>query len=271
MTYAWDLDDDGAFDDATGVTANFDRVGQDGVFTVSGEGHRTDGGSDVDDATVTVTNVAPTVTGLASDAPGDENTVLTITGVVSDPGWLDPLTATVDWGDGAGPQPDAGTLENVRPDATLTFIARPHLRRRRRPSPSTVCGATTTPRPARTVRRRRSTTSTRPRRSTRRARRSSTAIPTFIVPAGEPITFSAESTDPGSDDLTHRGTGTTARRHRTSRPLLVNPPTPGPRSEPERPTPRRHRQPRPRFGDACLYEVVFAADDDDGGSARRTR
>lgn len=53
--------------------------------------------------------------------PAGENTPVTLTGGISDPGWLDPLTATVDWGDGAGPQALAGTLENVRPDATLSF------------------------------------------------------------------------------------------------------------------------------------------------------
>ena len=49
---------------------------------------------------------------FGSDAPVDENTTLTISGVVSDPGWLDVLTATVDWGDGAGPEALPGVLEN---------------------------------------------------------------------------------------------------------------------------------------------------------------
>ena len=46
---------------------------------------------------------------------------VTISGVITDPGWLDPLTATIDCGDGTGVQPLAGTLENSRPDASLTY------------------------------------------------------------------------------------------------------------------------------------------------------
>ena len=44
------------------------------------------GDSATDTATVTVTNVAPTVSGLASNGPR-ENAVLTVTGLVSD-AWL---------------------------------------------------------------------------------------------------------------------------------------------------------------------------------------
>ena len=58
-----------------------------------------------------MTNVAPSVT-INAIATQPENTAITLTGKISDPGWLDPLTATVDWGDGAG----AGPL-SVRRDA----------------------------------------------------------------------------------------------------------------------------------------------------------
>ncbi len=93
LTYAWDFDGDGEFDDASGASPAFDRVGQDGVFTVSVKVTDSDGAYDTDDATVTVTNVAPAVSNLASDSPRAENTALTVTGKVSDPGWLDVLTA----------------------------------------------------------------------------------------------------------------------------------------------------------------------------------
>ena len=43
----------------------------------------------------------PTVTTLTTDSPKTENSVVTATVVVTDPGWLDTLTATIDWGDGA--------------------------------------------------------------------------------------------------------------------------------------------------------------------------
>lgn len=121
LTYAWDLDDDGDFDDATGATPTFDQVGRDGTFDVCVEVTDDVGNVDTDCATVTVTNVPPSVA-VSSDAPQDEGATVTITGTVSDPGWLDPLSATVDWGDGTT---DAltGTTENTRPDATLSFTA----------------------------------------------------------------------------------------------------------------------------------------------------
>ncbi|OAI42077.1 hypothetical protein AYO38_11720 [bacterium SCGC AG-212-C10] len=49
-----------------------------------------------DTATVTVTNGAPRIA-VASSGPRTENTVLTVSGTVSDAGWLDPLAATISW------------------------------------------------------------------------------------------------------------------------------------------------------------------------------
>ena len=121
LTYAWDFDLDGAFDDATGVAPSFDLVGQDGVFTIRLRVTDTAGATATDTAQVTVANVAPTVGAITTDAPKPENSGVRIQGVISDPGWLDPLTASIDFGDGSGPQPLAGVLENVRPNATLTY------------------------------------------------------------------------------------------------------------------------------------------------------
>ena len=58
---------------------------------------------------------------MTQDGPKAENdgTGVTVTATVKDPGWLDSLTATIDWGDGNGPQAVSGTAENSRPDATL--------------------------------------------------------------------------------------------------------------------------------------------------------
>ena len=60
--YVWDLDNDGQYDDATGVTATFDAATA-GTFTVALQVTDNDGATNVDTATVTVTdfaNVAPT-------------------------------------------------------------------------------------------------------------------------------------------------------------------------------------------------------------------
>jgi hypothetical protein len=266
LTYAWDLDGDGEFDDATGVSPTFDRVGQDGVFPVAVKVTDTDGGYDVDSSTVTVANVAPSVTGLASSSPRDENTVLTISGVVSDPGWLDPLTATVDWGDGAGPQPLPGTLENVRPDATLTFTA-DHVYGDDGTFPVTVCGqdddTETCAAPFDVVIDNVDPDATIDEGDTTLVN----GVPTVIAHAGETVTFSARVTDPGSDDLEARwdwDDGPPAPDVTTT--YLVNPPVidpdPSPSIQPRDITDTHDHA----FGDACLYTVGFEVDDDDGGS-----
>ncbi len=121
ISYAWDLDDDGQFDDSTDVNPDFTMVGQDGVFTVKLKVTDDDSNlTDIDETTVTVNNVAPTVVFTPQD-PEDEGAPLVVTGTISDPGWLESLTGTIDWGDGSPPEDVGGTLENVRPDATLTF------------------------------------------------------------------------------------------------------------------------------------------------------
>ncbi|NIM96324.1 MAG: M6 family metalloprotease domain-containing protein [Anaerolineales bacterium] len=119
LTYEWDFDDDGLYDDATGPTPDFPMVGQDGVYPVALK-VSSNGAYDTDETTVTVFNVAPSVS-LGSDTPADEGSLVTVSGTVTDPGWLDPLTATIEWGDGSPVEPVGGVLENLEPDATLTF------------------------------------------------------------------------------------------------------------------------------------------------------
>lgn len=121
LTYEWDFDGDQVYDDATGPNPTFDRVGRDRVFTVRLRvTDDTTGLTDADLTTVTVNNVAPSVSFLPQD-PEDEGAPLVVTGTISDPGWLDPLSATIEWGDGSPAGDVGGVLENDRPDATLTF------------------------------------------------------------------------------------------------------------------------------------------------------
>ena len=117
LSYGWDLDNDGQYDDGNAATATFTRVGQDGSFPVGLRVTDADGASDTATAMVTVTNAAPTV--VPSIAGGAEGSLLSLTGTAGDAGWLDDLAVTVDWGDGA--QPIVGSVEHDRSDASSAF------------------------------------------------------------------------------------------------------------------------------------------------------
>jgi len=261
LTYEWDLDNDGAFDDAIGPNPTFTMVGRDGVFTIRLRVTDPGGAFDVDETTVTVNNVAPSVS-LASDAPKDEGSAVTVSGVVTDPGWLDPLWAEIYWGDGTPPEPVFGVLENVRPDATLTFSVS-HVYGDNGTFTAEVCASDddeTTCEPI----------------DLQIDNVDPTAeidlsgailvngVPTFLAHAGDPLDFNGRSTDPGSDDLFLSwdwGDGSPI----VTTMYLVNPPFPDPFPSPS-------IQPRDvtdmqthTYVDACLYEVRFWAEDDDGG------
>ena len=99
MLYEWDLDNDGEYDDATGVTTDvvFD---DDGSFTVGLRVTDLYGESDTDTADVLVDNVAPTLS-LSGDASVDEGSPYTLyLSAVTDPGDDVISACTVDWGDG---------------------------------------------------------------------------------------------------------------------------------------------------------------------------
>lgn len=129
LTYAWDLDDDGLFDDATGPIVQH-AYGDDGVFRVAMRA--TDPGmlSETAEATVTVTNVDPTaaIDEAASTAlPGGPARVVSVGTPVelsaraTDPG-TDDLELAWDLGDGTGPtrtsphDPAVGTDPDPSPE-----------------------------------------------------------------------------------------------------------------------------------------------------------
>ena len=257
--YQWDLDGDGAFDDATGPTVLFDAVGQHGVHPVALRVVK-DALASTDATTVTVRNVAPAVT-LAANAPLAEGETVTVTGVISDPGWLEPLSATVAW-DGGPPQPVTGTIENDPPDATLTFA----VSRRYGDDGAfraDVCAAddaetTCAPLdlPVANV-------------APTAALHPAGAVdvggqPTLLAAVGEPLTLGGRATDPGSDDLTLRwnwgdGSPVTATFYPANPPDPDPSPSPGvgPRDVTEEAT---HAFDRPG-----RYKITFWAEDDDGG------
>ncbi len=256
LTYAWDLDDDGVFDDATGVSPTFTEVGQDGVFDVAVKVTDADGAYDIDATTVTVTNVAPTIDTLDNSGPVDENTAVTVSGTASDPGWLDPLTVTIDWGD--GPEaPDSAVVENVRPDATVAFSAS-HTYGDNGTFSVEVCVAD-------------DDTQTCDTTDVVVDNVDPTAVidesgativngvPTFVTSIGDPLDVPVHSDDPGSDDLTFTWDWDDAQPDdvQTS---LVDPPSVEP---PVPPTPSPEIDPRSvdltathTYTEACLYDLV---------------
>ena len=82
--YAWDLDNDGQYDDGTGATASF-AAATAGTFTVGLRVTDDDGATDTDTATVTVTslaNVAPTAD-AGGPYSGTQDDTITLTGAGS--------------------------------------------------------------------------------------------------------------------------------------------------------------------------------------------
>lgn len=267
LSFEWDLDNDGVFDDATGPNPVFNMVGQDGVFPIA---LKVTAGCvfDIDETTLTVNNVAPSVS-LASDAPVNEGSSVTVSGTVTDPGWLETLTATIDWGDGTPVESIIGVLENIRPDATFTFNVS-HIYGDNGNFTAEVCGSDDDTTTCGTIALQIDNVN-----PTAEIDKSGATlingIPTFLAHAGDPIDFNGHSTDPGSDDLILSwdwDDGPLSPDVTTT--YLVNPPNPDPFPSPS-------VQPRDvtdtqthAFAKACLYEISFSALDDDGGSASDT-
>ncbi len=262
VSFAWDFDNDGVFDDASGPTPVFDRVGRDGLSFVRvrvSVGHL----STVDQALVFVSNVPPTVAALTANAPKAEHSPVTIAGRIVDPGWQDALRVTINWGDGTPIEQVDGTQESVRPDASFVFSTYHTYGDNglflaivcRYDDDTHGCEAFTVQitniAPTAVIEQPQSV-------MIRGAR-------TVITRSGVPVAVTGRATDPGSDDLTltwtwHDGTPDIAHVS------LVNPPGadvyPSPSVQPRDVTDDRSHTYAP-----CLYDLVFRATDDDGTAA----
>jgi hypothetical protein len=263
FTFEWDFDNDGLFDDAAGPTPSFTDVGQDGVFPVCLRVTDSVGDAGVSCSTVTVTNVAPSIDTLGNDGPVDENSPVTVSGTASDPGWLDVLSATVDWGDGTPLEALPGVGEQDRPDATLAFSGT-HVYGDNGGFTVEVCVADDDTQtcdttdvtvdnvdPAVTIDESGTTLIN--------------GIPTFLGEIGVPLDAPANATDPGSDDLTFTWDWDDGQPDDVQ-VSLVNPPNPDPFPSPT-------IQPRNvtltathTYLDGCLYELRVTVVDDDAGS-----
>lgn len=106
VSYQWDLDADGAYDDATGLTVT--RTYADEVsFTIGVRVTDNSGETATDTAPVTIRNAAPVVA-AGADRTVTRGASLSLTATFTDAGTGDTQTATIDWGDGTPVQ--AGTV-----------------------------------------------------------------------------------------------------------------------------------------------------------------
>ncbi|MFK7821565.1 MAG: PKD domain-containing protein [Planctomycetaceae bacterium] len=125
LTYQWDLDYDGeTFEvDATGKTPDFTGA-DNGATTVAlrvSEGTVT---SEIVTTTVTVSNVAPTLNSVGTDAQTiatkSNDGVVTLNGFVTDASLVDTHEVIVDWGDGTEERIVAADELTLSPDFTGT-------------------------------------------------------------------------------------------------------------------------------------------------------
>src|SRR6185295_16473381 len=105
VRYEWDLDGDGAFDDATGTTPAATFPDQ-GTYTIVLRTVDATGRSDTDAAVVTVANREPVVD-AGADRTVLEGDRLSLSVPFTDPGAADTHTAFIDWGDSTF---DPGTI-----------------------------------------------------------------------------------------------------------------------------------------------------------------
>lgn len=138
LTYRWDLDRDGAFDDAEGVTVNLTwsdlaalGLGDDGVYFISLE--VSDGQlADTDESVIVVRQVAPSDIVLTVDPTMiDENNSTTVIGTFVDPGTADRHTVVINWGDNTtstinltGGERSFSSNHQYRDNGTYTITAR---------------------------------------------------------------------------------------------------------------------------------------------------
>ncbi|HUE75030.1 MAG TPA: choice-of-anchor Q domain-containing protein [Pirellulaceae bacterium] len=105
LSFAWDLDGDGEFDDAFGATTTFSAANLDGPATVNAWVRVTDsvGLTSEGTATIQVLNADPTITGLEVTPPDfvTAGSPVSLTVYFADAGTSDTHQVSVNWGDGS--------------------------------------------------------------------------------------------------------------------------------------------------------------------------
>jgi hypothetical protein len=95
LSFAWDLDNDGSFDDSTSPTPLYQWNDQ-GNYTVALSVTKSNGQSATDTANVTITNANPIINAINNTSPEVKGNPITFTVLASDV-VLDPLLYSFDW------------------------------------------------------------------------------------------------------------------------------------------------------------------------------
>lgn len=240
------------------------RYADNGVYTVKVTVTDDDGGSQSKEFAVQVSNVAPVVTIDPNQVTTiTEGTTLNAKASFGDQGWADTFSSQIDWGTGET-SPGSLIMTHTGPPAATGEVTDSHTYGDNGSFQVGVSvtdddGGTGTA--AFTV----GVTNVAPTATIDKSGTETVnGVPTFIAHSGEAITFNGRSTDPGSDDLA------LSWSWGVSTPYLVNPPntdpTPSPSVQPRDVTDIKSHT----FGDACTYDIGFAAKDDDGGTSGDT-
>ncbi|MBE7556839.1 MAG: PKD domain-containing protein [Anaerolineales bacterium] len=114
VSYVWDLDDDGRYDDANSASTSV-AFYDEGEYLIGVQATDLLGQVNTAVTTVSVSNVAPLVTLGQVDAPSEEGQEVAFAAVASDPGH-DVLLYTWDFGDNSPPVTDSLTPRHTYPD-----------------------------------------------------------------------------------------------------------------------------------------------------------
>jgi len=245
------------------------QCSDDGTYTATLTATGDPGGPVSASNTVTVSNQAPSVTSPAvTPTTIDEGQSTAFSANFSDPGWNDTYVASINWGfgppeavtanvttNGSPGVPDSGTIggtHTYQDDGSFTVTG----------SVTDDDGGTGTASAVVTVKNVNPTAAIDETGAVL-----INGVPTIITNAGTPVNFTAESTDPGSDDLTLTWDWDDGPPSPDVTVLsLAAPPNPDPDPSPDG-SPRDVTDTQVHtFGQACAYDVVFASADDDGGS-----
>lgn len=268
LSYAWDLDNDGQFDDSTSATPAW-TFGDNGTFTVRLRVTNTAGYTHTASRSVTVTNALPVITIDPNQlATAIENNSLTVKATYTDPGWLDTFTASVNPGSPYLPVVPAAVAANpTAPPAPATGQVQASITYGDNGGYTLSVGVSDDDGGSGSDTLQVTVSNKNPLATIDESNAIMiNGVPTIFADAGQPIQLSANVTDPGSDDLSSQwnwGDGNLS-------PLVknrVNPPNDDPANSPT-------VQPRNivaadthAWAKSCLYDVGFNVVDDDGGAA----